>query len=83
MSLSSSWDFNRYLGFTASISDNRLDYLNSDRRDDLLTIVGGVIFKIRPSLGIQVNYIHQNLYTNFPGAAFSRDFISVGAASKF
>jgi len=81
--LNADWDFNRYLGLSASISDQHLDYLDSSRRDDLLTIVGGVIFKIRPSLGIQVNYLHQNLYTNFPGAAFSRGFVSVGAQSRF
>jgi Putative beta-barrel porin 2 len=81
--LNADWDFNRYLAFSALISDNHLDYLNSSRRDDLLTIAGGVTFKIRPGLGIQVSYTHQNLYTNFPGAAFSRDFISVGSQTKF
>jgi hypothetical protein len=81
--LGGTWDFSRYLGFSASVGDQRIDYLNSSRRDDLLTLVGGVLFKIRPGLGIQVNYTHQNLFSNFPGAPFTRDFISAGAQSKF
>jgi hypothetical protein len=81
--LDGTWDFSRFLGFNFSIGDQRLDYLDSSRRDDLLTYVGGVLFKIRPGLGIQVNYTHQNLVSNFPGAPFKRDFISAGAQSKF
>jgi Putative beta-barrel porin 2 len=77
------WDFSRRFAFNGSVSNQRLEYLNSSRQDDLLTLVGGVTFKIRPGLGIQVNYIHQNLFTNFPGAEYTRDFISVGAQSRF
>ena len=77
------WDFSRTFSFTAKASDQHLDYLDSFRRDDLLTLSGGVIFKFRPGLGLSVNYTHQNLYTNFPGAAFTRDFISAGAQTKF
>jgi Putative beta-barrel porin 2 len=81
--LSSVWDFSRRFDFSASIANQRLDYLNSSRRDDLLTLIAGVTFKIRPGLGIQVNYIHQNLFTNFPGADYARDFISAGAQTSF
>jgi hypothetical protein len=81
--LSGTWDFSRLLSFNASVGDQRIDYLDSSRRDDLLTFVGGVLFKIRPGLGIQVNYTHQNLFSNFPGAPFKRDFVSAGAQSKF
>ena len=48
-----------------------------------MTVVAGVTLKITPRLGINVNYIHQHLFTDFPGAEFTRDFISVRAASKF
>jgi hypothetical protein len=81
--LTGTWDFSRLLSFNATVSDQRIDYLNSTRRDDLLSFIGGVLFKIRPGLGIQVNYTHQNLYSNFPGAPYTRDFISAGAQSKF
>jgi hypothetical protein len=77
------WDFNRALSFTANVSDQNLDYLNSFRRDDLFNLGGGVIFKIRPGLGLSINYTHQHLFTNLAGAAFSADFISAGAQSKF
>jgi hypothetical protein len=82
-SLSAAWDFSRTFSFSGSVTDQHLDYLNSFRRDDLLTFNGGVTYKFRPGLGLTVNYIHQNLYTNYPGAAFSRDYISAGAQTKF
>jgi len=81
--LSGTWDFSRLLSFNASIGNAHLEYQNSFRRDDLLTFIGGVTFKVRPNLGVQVNYTHQNLFTNFPGAAFTRDFFSAGARSNF
>jgi putative beta-barrel porin BBP2 len=81
--LSGVWDFSRLLSFNGSIGDQRIDYLDSSRRDNLLSFVAGVLFKIRPGLGIQVNYTHQNLFSNFPGAPFKRDFISAGAQSRF
>ena len=81
--LRADWDFTQRFSFNASISDVHLDYLDSVRKDDLLSLVAGVTFKIKPDLGIQVNYIHQNLFTNIAGADYARDFISVGAQSKF
>jgi hypothetical protein len=81
--LSGTWDFSRLLSFNASIGNAHLEYQNSFRRDDLLTFIGGVTFKVRPNLGVQVNYTHQTLLTNFPGAAFTRDFFSAGARSNF
>src|SRR5262249_39404766 len=83
LKLAADWDFSQRFSFNAAISEARLDYLNSFRRDDLVTLVRGVTYKVKPSLGIQVNYTHQNLFSNFPGADLSRDFISVGAQSKF
>ena len=81
--MTGNWDFSQRFAFNGMVSDQRLDYLDSSRTDDLLTLMGGVTYKIRPSLGIQVNYIHQQLFSNVPGAEFTRDFISVGANSKF
>ena len=81
--LSGTWDFSRLLSFNASVANSHLEYLNSFRRDDLLSLGAGVTFKVRANLGISVNYTHQNLLTNFPGAAFTRDLISAGARSQF
>ncbi len=81
--LKAEWDFSRHFAFSAGIQNQQQDYLNSFRRDDLLTLTGGVTYKIRPNLGIQVSYNHQHLFTNLAGASFSNDFISVGGNSKF
>jgi len=81
--LSGVWDFSRLLNFNFAVGDQRIEYLNASRRDDLLSLTGGVLFKIRPGFGVQVNYTHQNLYSNFPGAPYKRDFISAGAQSSF
>jgi hypothetical protein len=83
VSLKANWDFSRMFSFSGSVGDQRLDYLDSFRRDDLLTFTAGVTYKFRPNLGLTVTYLHQNLFTNFPGAAFSRDFISAGTSTKF
>lgn len=77
------WDFSRTFSFTANVSEANLDYLDTFRRDDLVTLGGGVIFKIRPGLGLAINYAHQHLFSNAAGAAFSTDLISGGVQSKF
>jgi Putative beta-barrel porin 2 len=82
-SLIGTWDFSRLLTFSATVSDNHLQYLTSTRQDDLLSFVGGVTFKVWQNLGLTVNYTHQHLYSNFPGAPFSTDFVSLGGSTKF
>ena len=83
VSLLGTWDFNRLMAFSATVSDNHLQYLTSTRQDDLLSFVGGVTFRIWQNLGLTVNYTHQHLYSNFPGAPFSTDFVSLGGSTKF
>ncbi len=63
--------------------DQHLNYLDSFRKDDLLTASAGVTYKFNPHLGITLTYTHQHLYTNQEGAAFSRDFVSVGGRTTF
>jgi hypothetical protein len=83
-SLIGTYDFSRLLAFSATVSDNHLQYLtSSSRQDDLLSFVGSVTFKIWQNLGLTVNYTHQHLYSNFPGAPFSTDFVSLGGSTKF
>jgi hypothetical protein len=81
--LDGTWDFTQRLSFTGSLGDQRQDYLNSSRRDNLLAFAAGLLFKIRPGLGVGINYTHQNLSSNFPGASFKQDFISVQGQSTF
>jgi hypothetical protein len=77
------WDFNRYFAFSAGVQNQQQDYLNSSRKDDLLTFSGGVTYKVWRNFGIQVTYNHQHLFTNLAGASFSSDFIGVGGNTKF
>jgi len=83
VSLLGTWDMNRLITLTATVADNHLQYLTSSRQDDLLSFTGGVVFKIWQNFGLQVNYTHQQLYSNFPGAPYSSDFISAGGSSRF
>ena len=77
------YDFSNWYALTAGISEQRQDYLNSDRKDDFLTYNAGIVFKLRPGFGLQVGYAHQHLYSNFPGASYSRDLVTVSGNTKF
>ena len=77
------WDFSQHFAFTAGLQNQQQNYLNSFRKDDLLTFTGGVTYKLWPNLGVQVTYNHQHLYTNVAGASYSSDFIAFGGTSKF
>jgi hypothetical protein len=77
------WDFSTRFAFTAGVSNKQQDYLNSFRKDDFLALNAGVTYKLRPDFGIQLGYSHQHLYSNFPGAPYSRDLVTVGGNTKF
>ena len=77
------WDFSQRFGFTASVGDQQQDYLTSSRRDSLLSLTGGVTYKVWPGFGITATYSHQHLYSNIPDASYTRDFISIGGSSTF
>jgi len=77
------WDFSQRFAFSAIVTEQHLNYLDSFRKDDLLTASAGVTYKFNPRLGITLTYTHQHLYTNQEGAAFSRDFVSVGGRTTF
>ena len=84
VSVLGTWDLNRLVTLTATASDNHLQYLgSSSRQDDLLGLTGGVRFKLWQNFGLQVNYTHQHLYSHFPGASYSSDFISAGGSGRF
>ncbi len=77
------WDFSQHFAFSGGIQNQQQDYLNSSRKDDLLTLTGGVTYKIWRNFGITVTYNHQHLFTNLAGASFSADFIGLGGNSSF
>ncbi len=81
--VSGNWDFSYRYAFTAGFSDQRLNFLNSSRVDDYVAYNAGIIFKLRPGLGLQVGYAHQHLYSNFPGAPYSRDLVTVSGNTQF
>jgi hypothetical protein len=81
--LSANWDFSYWYALTGGIGEQRQDYLNSSRKDDFLTYNAGIVLKIRPGFGLQLGYAHQHLYSNFPGAAYSRDLVTVTGNTHF
>jgi hypothetical protein len=48
-----------------------------------LEVNAGIIFKLMPGFGLQLGYAHQHLYSNFPGAPYSRDVVTVSGNTKF
>ncbi|HEY7299126.1 MAG TPA: outer membrane beta-barrel protein [Xanthobacteraceae bacterium] len=81
--LKADWDFSRHFAFTAGIQSQQQNYLDSFRKDDLLTLSGAVTYKVTQTLGIQLTYRHLHLFTNLEGASFTSDFIGMGGSSKF
>jgi len=81
--LTGQWTFTDKLGFTASVGDQQQDYLASSRRDNLVALSAGVTYQIWKGLGVNVTYTHGQLFSNFPGASFTTDFISFGGSSHF
>jgi hypothetical protein len=77
------WDFSRLFALSVGFNDQRLNYLNSFRRDDFAAFKAGIIYKVRPGFGIELGYTHQHLYSNFPGAPYSRDFVGVSGNTTF
>jgi hypothetical protein len=77
------WDFSNWYALTAGVSDQRQNFLNSERKDDFLSYNAGIVLKLRPGFGLQFGYAHQHLYSNFPGAAYSRDLFTVSGNTKF
>jgi hypothetical protein len=83
VSLNGKWDINRWFSFSGTVADQRLDYLNSDRQDDLVTATAVLTYKITERFNAHLTYIRADLLTNFPGAEFSRDAVLVGGGTSF
>jgi Putative beta-barrel porin 2 len=81
--LGAQWAFSEKFSFNGSVGDQLQDYLTTSRRDNLLSMTGGVTYTIWPGFGINATYTHQHLYSDIQGASFTRDFISVGGSSRF
>jgi hypothetical protein len=77
------WDVSEQFAFRAGYNIQRYDYLNSERKDDFSSIKAGVLYKVTPLLGIELAYVHQLLSSNFPGAGYTRDLVTIGGSSKF
>jgi hypothetical protein len=81
--LAANWTFSEKLGFTASVGDQQQDYLASSRRDNFVALSGGVTYQIWPGFGVTATYTYGQLFSNFPGASFTTNFISIGGTTKF
>jgi hypothetical protein len=83
VSLNGNWSINRWFSFSGTIADQRLDYLNSERQDDLVTTTAVLTYHMFQRFNVHLTYIHADLFTNFPGAEFSRDAVLVGGGTSF
>jgi hypothetical protein len=83
VSLNGTWDINRWFAFSGTVGDQRLEYLDSSREDDLVTGKAVLTYKLFERFGIDLTYLHAHLFTNLPGAEFSRDVFLVGGRSNF
>jgi hypothetical protein len=81
--LSGNWDFSNWYAFTMGFSNQRQNFLDSARVDNFAAINAGIIFKLRPGFGLQLGYVHQHLYSNFPGVAYSRDMVTISGNTTF
>jgi hypothetical protein len=81
--LNGNWDFSYWYALTAGISDARQNFLDSSRVDNFLAYNAGIVFKLRPGFGLQLGWVHQHLYSNFPGAPYSRDLVTVSGNTQF
>jgi hypothetical protein len=83
ISMTGNYDASYWYAFTAGISDQRQNFLNSPRLDNFLSYNAGIIFKFRPGFGLKLGYTHQNLYSNFPGIAYSRNLVTISGSTQF
>jgi Putative beta-barrel porin 2 len=81
--LTGNWDFTTWYAFTAGVSNQQINYLNSPRNDNFLSYNAGIIWKIRPGFGLQFGYAHQHLSSNVPGNEYSRDLFTVSGNTRF
>ena len=77
------WGITRRVTLAGNIQYKQFHYLNTSRVDDLAQLEGSVTYWINEGFGIVFDYMYANLNSNTPGVDYSRNFVSVGANTRF
>ena len=81
--LMASWAMLRELTLDGNVQFQHYEYLNSPRRDDLTLFGSRISYMFTQRLGLYLEDNYGILKSNIPGVAYTRNFISLGATSKF
>jgi hypothetical protein len=81
--LVASWAMLRKVTLEASAGLQHIQYMGSTRLDDVWFLGAKAIYWLTDKVGITFNYQYGVLNSNVPGVDYNRNFVSLGAASKF
>ena len=81
--LVASWAILRRVTLEGSAGLQHYQYLGSTRLDDMWQFGAKAIYWLTDKVGITLNYQYSTLNSNVAGVDYNRNFISLGAASKF
>ena len=81
--LLANWAVRRDVTLEGSVEFRHYGYLSSSRLDDLSLFGFKTTYMFTETLGVTLDYSHVVLTSNYPGAAYTRNLVSVGATSKF
>jgi hypothetical protein len=81
--LVANWSMLRDVTLDGNVQLQHYEYLNSPRIDDLTQFGLKITYMFRPRLGIYIEDSYGILQSNIPGVAYTRNFVSLGATSKF
>jgi hypothetical protein len=81
--LVASWSMRRNITLDGSVQFQHYEYLNSARLDDLTQYGLRVSYMLTERLGVYLEDNYNQLTSNISGVAYNRNFISLGATSKF
>ena len=81
--LVASWAILRDVTLEGSAGLQHIEYLGSNRLDDLTNFGFKTRYMFTERLGITLDYTYAILSSNTPGVAYNRNFVGLGATSRF
>jgi hypothetical protein len=81
--LLASWGILRDLTLEGNVQFQHYRYLSSPRLDDFTSVGFKTTYMWTQGLGITLDYSYGILTSNTPGVAYNRNFVSLGASSRF
>jgi hypothetical protein len=81
--LVASWAVLREVTLDGTVQFQHAEYLNSPRLDDLTQFGLKITYMLTQRLGVYLEDNYGILMSNTPGVAYTRNFVSLGATSKF